>query len=739
MSLEAPTEMIKFQKISNIVKFKQMIKFFLKNLMWCILYLFIIASCSQQKDKRIQKFDLTKIADRHSESTTIANSDIFEENTLKISPEDGKKGIIIWEKGDKQDWTQANYLVFEMYSYNEFGGVINVEFYKDKDFESEKIVLQGGEISGSIEENPWISSLVGILPKLKTKVVFPLNYIDAQNIFLPRFPRQLKGTVSGNRLDPSDITKVILRFGPYHDPYFIPEYEIASISLSESIPEPYPDVEEHIVDKFGQWKEKEWKGKVKNEEELVSKSLELAEELQNIKIPNEWSKFGGWKEKRFQPTGFFRTQHDGTRWWFVDPEGYAFLSTGVNCIFDDGEGPVNGIEDLFEWLPEENDPIFGEAINSVQNQKNINFYVANLIRVYKKDWKNKWAFTTQNLIRKFRFNTIGNWSDIDFARQSQIPYVLQLEEFPSTEILLYRDFPDVFSNEYKNNSKVFAEQLVPYKDDPYMVGYFLLNEPAWAFGYHNLAYEMFGTNQQSLTKDEFVKWLADKYQHNIQALNTVWNLELSSFENLKLLTFKEYPSKISDNDFYEFSTIMVKMYIDIPCDEVKKVDKNHLNLGMRYAWLSSDLLYRAGERFDVFSINGYGLNPPPTEEITRISGKPIIIGEFHHGSVDRALPASGIVGTLNQEDRAAAYRNYIEQGFARPELIGMHYFQWVDQPYYGRFDGENYNVGVVNLNNLPYEELTEAMAITNERIYKVATGLVEPYKPTITIIPAIHY
>jgi hypothetical protein len=184
---------------------------------------------------------------------------------------------------------------------------------------------------------------------------------------------------------------------------------------------------------------------------------------------------------------------------------------------------------------------------------------------------------------------------------------------------------------------------------------------------------------------------------------------------------------------------MVKRYVDLPCDEVKKIDKHHLNLGMRYAWMSSDLLYKAGERFDVFSINGYGIDPPPTAEIAKRSGKPVMIGEFHHGAVDRGLPATGIIGVLSQKDRADAYRNYIEQGFARPELIGMHYFQWIDQPFYGRFDGENYNIGIMDITNQPYPELTKAMTITNQRIYEVGSGKIMPYKKEVTRIPPIHY
>ncbi len=44
-------------------------------------------------------------------------------------------------------------------------------------------------------------------------------------------------------------------------------------------------------------------------------------------------RFGGWKGKRFKATGFFRTEHDGQRWWLVTPEGAIFRSP---CVRDLG-------------------------------------------------------------------------------------------------------------------------------------------------------------------------------------------------------------------------------------------------------------------------------------------------------------------------------------------------------------------------------------------------------------------
>jgi len=696
-------------------------------------------SCTSNSSDYTTDFNVNKIARENPDITGMASGKGFAGKVLTVAPTGENASITVWEKGDPGDWVNSSYFIFEVYGNNPYSGVLTLEFYKNPTGKAEKVILQSGEVAEPDTDSPWFSCLIGINPFLKTKVVFPLSYLDAQEIFIPRSPRQLKGTITGNRLDPGDIVRVSLKFGPYSEPYFMPEFEIASVGLSDSLPVPYDKLSQPVIDSLGQPLNKDWPGKLAGTQQMKSGNLELEKSVSGSGFSEELSKYGGWKAKRFNSTGFFRTQHDGRRWWLVDPDGYGFLSVGIDCIRATSSGPVNGIEDLFEWLPEANDTVFADAVSERGGSKTVDFYRANLIRVFGSGWRQRWSKMTAGFLRNMNANTVGNWSDVTFARENRLPYVLPLNRFPGTKILLYRDFPDVFSSEYLSNSEEFARQLLDYRDDPYLIGYFLRNEPQWAFGYHNLAFEMFATDQQSATKDEFLKWVTGKYENNLTEFNKSWQLDLVRFEDLKTLTLKDYPSARADSDFYAFSTIMVKKYVDIPCDEVSKVDMNHLNLGMRYAWISSDLLYKAGERFDVFSINGYGYAPPPTAEIARISNKPVMIGEFHHGAVDRALPATGITGVISQEERADAYRNYIEQGFARPELIGMHYFQWIDQPYYGRFDGENYNIGVVTIQNIPYPELSDAMKLTNGRIYRVAEGIEEPFRAAITRIPPIHY
>jgi len=255
-------------------------------------------------------------------------------------------------------------------------------------------------------------------------------------------------------------------------------------------------------------------------------------------FPGDWSKYGGWKGKSFKKTGFFRTQNDGKRWWLVDPEGYAFLSVGVDGMGYGSSRPVNAIEDLFEWLPE-----------NKSDNKQVDFYKLNLTRVYGQNARSKWDTITKELMKEFRLNTIGNWSDPNFIKESNLPYVLPLRDFPSTNVGLYRDFPDVFSDEFKQNAVRFAAQLESRKDDPYMIGYFLRNEPQWAFGYHNIAYEMFGTNQKSATKTKFVEWITKKYDGKTDAFNNAWELNIKNFSDLDTMTFKSYSSKIADKIF----------------------------------------------------------------------------------------------------------------------------------------------------------------------------------------------
>jgi len=105
---------------------------------------------------------------------------------------------------------------------------------------------------------------------------------------------------------------------------------------------------------------------------------------------------------------------------------------------------------------------------------------------------------------------------------------------------------------------------------------------------------------------------------------------------------------------------------------------------------------------------------------------PMFIGEFHFGAVDRGLGQS-LFQVAGQKERGAAYRYYVEQGFSHPGLVGMTYFTWMDEDVMGRFDGENYNCGLIDVTNVPYREQTEAMMETARCLYGVHAGDEAPF------------
>lgn len=664
-------------------------------------------------------------------------SEAFGSNALHLQVRSGVSNeLVLVTEADRTDWSVPKYVVMEVFNESPYSALLNVRFFRKGNLSDQGAERQGETASA---QSPRLTCVIGVMPLLKTKVIFPLSYLDAQEIFLPRYPRQMKGTLSGRRIDLQEIGKFSVAISPVSSPLFETKIQIASVTLTESLPLPYEAPARPVVDEFGQWTARDWPGKVHSSLELKT-SINATKALSKKgKYPQEWSQYGGWKELAFEKTGFFRTHHDGKRWWLVDPDGYAFLSAGVDCINANASGVLGNQEELFSTLPPR-EGIFAQAYGNSRGLTMIDFLPANLMRIWGDKWREEWESVTAGLMKAWRVNTVANWSDIAFARKAKVPYVLNMNGFPTTSVKLYRDFPDVFDPAYQQASTRFAAQLANYRDDPYLMGYFLQNEPHWAFGDNDIAFEMLATPFEAHSKRAFAAWLEKKYG-SLQKLNEAWNYTLSGFGQLEKIALREYPSEAAKADCREFSGVLVDRYVEQVCTEVKKADPNHLNLGMRYAWISSELCYRAGAWFDVFSINGYSNPAPPaTDEVARRSGKPVLIGEWHFGSaMDRGLPATGIQGAASQKERATAYRYYFEQGVARPEIIGVHWFQWNDQPIFGRFDGENYNIGFLDICFRPYPELTQAAQLSHERMYRVASGLEKPFSEVIAKSPQIYY
>jgi hypothetical protein len=324
----------------------------------------------------------------------------------------------------------------------------------------------------------------------------------------------------------------------------------------------------------------------------------------------------------------------------------------------------------------------------------LSFFTWNLVRRFGEAFLPGWMDLTFRRMDAWGLNTVANWSDERLWEAKRKPYVVPLESW-LTEVS-YLGLPDVYSEAFAKEADERAQrQCAPRRDDPWLLGYFPANEPPFP--------------QKELQTAELI--LAGRDTATRRALRE-WLARGDTEERRK-----------------EFIGDAFDRYVAITSAAVRRHDPSHLNLGMRSGGRPTAAEVRAARAFDVMSVNIYeeSVRAERVREISELTGKPVLIGEFHFGAPGRGLAAS-LVQVRDQAERGKAYRYYVENAFAMPEMVGTHYFQWADQPATGRFDGENYNIGLVDVTDRPYPELVAALRETHGRVLGLHRGAIEPVR-----------
>ena len=55
----------------------------------------------------------------------------------------------------------------------------------------------------------------------------------------------------------------------------------------------------------------------------------------------------------------------------------------------------------------------------------------------------------------------------------------------------------------------------------------------------------------------------------------------------------------------------------------------------------------------------------------------------------------------------------------------------------GRFDGENYNIGFLDVCNRPYEPFADAARKSHNRVYDIAAGILKPFDDAPEYLPRL--
>jgi hypothetical protein len=496
-----------------------------------------------------------------------------------------------------------------------------------------------------------------------------------------------------------------------------------------------------LVDELGQSNLHTWPTRTRDAKELTTRLQTQARNASRQLWPKSFSQWGGWRDRKLtEPAGFFRTHHDGERWWLVDPDGFAFFSNGPNCVRVDCEARVDGIEDGLAFRPDANGEfkeIYTTAIGTRAGARFVNYLAANLIRAFGSErWRERWAAIALAELKRLRCNTVANWSTWEVAAKARFPYVRPMNFRGKRAPMIYRDFPDIEHPGFLDDTRDYASVLNETKDDPAFIGYFLMNEPTWAFSTELPAAGMLYNTETCHTREALARWIRQRHEDDA-ALAKAWATPAATFDKVARGRWQGILTAEALKDLRAYTTLMVEKYFNALTAACRAADPNHLNLGMRWAGLPPEWAVEGMKTFDVFSLNCYRDKLPrdQSEKIHAMLKRPIMIGEWHFGALDAGLPASGIGHLANQADRTRAYRVYFEDAAANPHCVGAHWFTLYDQSALGRFDGENYNIGFLDICHRPYDELCRGAIASHERLYEVAAHRMRPYDDTPKYLP----
>ncbi|NLS14222.1 beta-agarase [Vibrio sp. SM6] len=384
------------------------------------------------------------------------------------------------------------------------------------------------------------------------------------------------------------------------------------------------------------------------------------------------------------------------KWYLVDPEGNAFFSSGLANIRLADTYTMTGVSNdtpsslrqgMFTDIPSNYinsnyGPVFS---GPVTRGEAVSFYGNN--RDSRHGDEATWRINTVKRFQDWGFNTLGNWTDPSFYAMSEIPFVV---------------------NGWVNSGPGRKQTSVMGPD-----GYWGKLPDPWDSNFSANA-----------------KMMADEIATQVNSLSTAQKLKIVGIfvDNEMSWDDEGNPSNTYRNLNGEAKTMaqIAEQYYSVVSGALEAAGLgNYLYLGNRFAdWgRTPEVVAVAAKYADVLSFNIYKKNIAEdwdADQLAQIAtlDRPVIIGEYHFGALDSGNYGEGIQVAASQKDRAEKYAAYMDSVLANKHFVGAHWFQYIDSPIAGRaWDGENYNVGFVNVTDAPYTEMTDKARVVNCQIY----------------------
>jgi len=371
-------------------------------------------------------------------------------------------------------------------------------------------------------------------------------------------------------------------------------------------------------------------------------------------------------------------------WWLLRPSGEPFFSFGVSCV---NMGPSKK-----EFKPE------NPGYAAWQHYSD----------------GSAWAGATSRRLQSWGFTTIGGWSDFQTIREQgdrsfAFAPVLHVG---STAGAPWWDMWD--PKIIERMDQVAREQIMVLRDDPRLMGYYTDNEIGW---WNAALFKM--TLKQATDSGQRQRLM----QLLRQTYHSDWNELLGDFESEGANSWVELeragmlylrPCGNGIRTMRQFLGLAAKRYYFLVHQIIRKYDMRALILGDRYQSFFYPEVARASAPYlDAVSTNlnaswNDGTFPHfYLDALYALTDKPVLVSEFYMAARENRSGNrndSGVFPVVaTQQERAEGFRTTLHS-----LLKGADWFQYYDEPTHGRGDGENFDFGLLDIHDQPYEALTAA-------------------------------
>ena len=461
---------------------------------------------------------------------------------------------------------------------------------------------------------------------------------------------------------------------------------------------------------------------------LASHGLAIDNPVLAATSAKDRDRFGGWKGRKFEATGFFRAEKD-ERWWLVTPEGNAFLSFGINHLYPD---------------------LWRQDYNREAWQKRLG--VADL-----KDW-NKFAPALRSWFLKacgeYGFNTVGVHNALNIVNRPS-PAVAYLQPIRFIDIPHWRpivpdiNFLDVFSPEFAVRCDQLAKNIAgPLKNDPFLLGYSMTDCPLLTEEDCRERTDVIGGARRASRigfprrlrnlgpdapgKQAYVKTMRQLYLDQIKGFNATYETSFKSFDALAAAVDWRPQTRLSNadesRDNTKFLNAVVDKYYQTARDSIRRHDPNHLFVGdkinantdsidtvLPVTSKYTDLVfYQAYARYEV--------QQPGLDRWSHITDKPKINGDSAFTMVTDTMPRPYGPIADNLEQRAEWTEEFFRKAFARPDFVGWHYCGLIDASQKVPRKQARQHSGLLDGYGNPYPPVQEVLKAASADLYKIATG-----------------